>query len=95
LISLNVTIDLPSIWHNVIPKGHSSDEKETYNNSKYMRCSMKSDFGSLVWVNDKEGREYVCTANSDFEKTRDLESLSESERSSCSNVNEFISTDRW
>lgn len=56
---------------------------------------MKTDFGSLVWVNDKEGREYVCTATSDFENKKDLDALSESERSSCSNVNDFISTDRW
>jgi hypothetical protein len=60
-----------------------------------MRWSMKTDFGSLVWVNDKEGREYVCTATSDFENKKDLDALSESERSSCSNVNDFISTDRW
>ncbi len=60
-----------------------------------MRCNMKGDFGSLVWVNDKEGREYVCTANSDFENKKDLDSLSESERATCNDVNDFIGTDRW
>ena len=56
---------------------------------------MKSDFGSLVWVNDKDGHEYVCVANSNENGKRDLEGLSESERASCSDVNDFIGTDRW
>jgi hypothetical protein len=56
---------------------------------------MKGDFGSLVWVNDKEGHEYVCVAANSDEGRRDFDSLSESEQSSCSNVNDFIGTDRW
>jgi hypothetical protein len=59
-----------------------------------VRCIMNDDFGSLVWVNDKEGHEYVCVVNSNDGK-RDLEGLSESERATCSNVNDFIGTDRW
>lgn len=59
-----------------------------------MRFTMNSDLGSLVWVNDKEGHEYVCVANSNGEK-RDLAGLSESERATCSDVNDFIGTDRW
>ncbi len=55
---------------------------------------MKGDFGSLVWVNDKEGHEYVCIVNTNDDK-RDFEGLSESERATCSNVNDFIGTDRW
>lgn len=55
---------------------------------------MKGDFGSLVWVNDKEGHEYVCIVGGN-EQVNDLEGLSESERASCSNVNDFIGTDRW
>ena len=56
---------------------------------------MSGDFGSLVWVNDKEGHEYVCVINSNNDNRRDLDSLSESERSTCSDVNDFIGTDRW
>jgi hypothetical protein len=55
---------------------------------------MKGDFGSLVWVNDKEGHEYVCVANNNTDR-RDLDDLSEGERATCSNVNDFIGTDRW
>jgi hypothetical protein len=55
---------------------------------------MKGDFGSLIWVNDKQGHEYVCVAaNSDG--SRDFEQLSDSERATCSNTNDFIATDRW
>lgn len=56
---------------------------------------MKDDFGSLVWVNDREGHEYVCTVNSNSDQKKDFDSLSESERASCSNSNDFIGTDRW
>jgi hypothetical protein len=56
---------------------------------------MKGDFGSLVWVNDKKGHEYVCVVNSNSDKKKDLASLSKSERSTCRNVNDFIGTDRW
>jgi hypothetical protein len=55
---------------------------------------MKGDFGSLVWVNDKEGREYVCVANGNG-SARDYEALSDNERATCSDTNDFIPTDRW
>ncbi len=55
---------------------------------------MNSDFGSLVWVNDKEGHEYVCIVNGNGDK-RDFDDLSNNERASCSDVNDFIGTDRW
>lgn len=55
---------------------------------------MKGDFGSLVWVNDKEGHEYVCIADGNHH-ARDLEALNDKERATCSNVNDFIATDRW
>lgn len=55
---------------------------------------MKGDFGSLVWVNDREGHEYVCVANGNF-RGSDIDALSESERSTCEDVNDFIGTDRW
>lgn len=55
---------------------------------------MKGDFGSLVWVNDKEGHEYVCVADGN-KNVRDLDALNDGERTTCSNVNDFIPTDRW
>jgi hypothetical protein len=55
---------------------------------------MNTDLGSLAWVNDKEGHEYVCVVNGNDDK-KDLEGLTESERATCSDVNDFIGTDRW
>lgn len=55
---------------------------------------MNSDFGSLIWVNDKDGHEYVCVAKNNDDK-RDFDRLSENERATCSDVNDFIGTDRW
>jgi hypothetical protein len=60
-----------------------------------MRCIMNSDFGSLLWVNDKEGHEYVCIAKGNDNDKRDLDELSKNERATCSDVNDFIGTDRW
>ena len=55
---------------------------------------MNSDLGNLVWVNDEDGHEYVCVANSNDDK-KSLDGLTESERATCSDVNDFIGTDRW
>jgi hypothetical protein len=55
---------------------------------------MKGDFNTLAWVNDKEGHEYVCVIDRK-ENVTDYEKLTDSERASCSNVNDFIGTDRW
>jgi hypothetical protein len=58
---------------------------------------MNEDKG-LVWVNDKEGREFVCALNGDCndslrgrdqEIPRKLEELSECEQVSCRVVNKF------
>ena len=56
---------------------------------------MNADFGSLVWVNDKQGQEYVCIASDKAVNRKELDSLSDSERASCINTNDFIGTDRW
>jgi hypothetical protein len=56
---------------------------------------MNNDFISLIWVNDKEGHEYVCTMSGIDDKKNSYDSLSESERASCLNTNDFIGTDRW
>ena len=56
---------------------------------------MNGDFGSLVWVNDRKGHEYVCVANDRSGNRKDFEALSDSERASCIDTNDFIGTDRW
>lgn len=56
---------------------------------------MRGDYGSLVWVNDKDGHEYVCIAEGNVDAKQDLDALSESERATCADTNHFIPTDRW
>jgi hypothetical protein len=56
---------------------------------------MSGDFGSLVWVNDKEGHEYVCTISSNTDQKGDIDSLSDRDRATCVDTNDFIGTDRW
>ena len=60
----------------------------------------------LVWVNDKEGREYLCTLDSEcnatferLESSREipnsLEELSACERASCRDVEEVLGVEWW
>ena len=56
---------------------------------------MKGDYDSMIWVNDKEGREYVCTADFEHINEKQLDRLSEDERRTCSDVNLIVGTERW
>ena len=55
---------------------------------------MKSGYESLVWVNDKDGKEYVCSAENG-DATTSFEQLSKDEQRSCSDVNQIVGTERW
>lgn len=55
---------------------------------------MKSGYESLRWLNDEEGREYVCTISDDSEKNT-FEELTEEEKNHCENVNQIVGTERW
>ena len=56
---------------------------------------MKGDYGSLTWVNDKEGHEFVCTVNKQHVNEKRYEKLTENERKTCQNVNQIVGTERW
>lgn len=56
---------------------------------------MKGDYGSLGWVNDKDGHEYVCTINSDHDNDTKFEDLTEEEKKTCQDVNQIVGTERW
>jgi len=55
---------------------------------------MKSGYDSLKWVNDKDGKEYVCSIENSGERNS-YEQLTEEEKKTCSNVNEIVGTERW
>jgi len=55
---------------------------------------MKSGYDSLTWLNDKDGREYVCTLDNAANK-KSFDQLTEDEKKHCSNVNQIVGTERW
>jgi hypothetical protein len=55
---------------------------------------MKSGYDSLTWINDKDGKEYVCSIDNNSEK-KSFEQLTEEEKKNCTNVNEIVGTERW
>ncbi len=56
---------------------------------------MKGVYGTLAWVNDKEGHEFVCTVEPRHTNEKRYEKLSKKERKSCQNVNQIVGTERW
>ena len=54
---------------------------------------MKGGIESLSWVNDKNGKEYVCYFENDEKKLFD--ELTGGEQKKCVDVNQFVGTERW
>ena len=54
---------------------------------------MKGGIASLTWLNDQDGKEYVCSLGDSDKKTFD--ELSEEEKRRCTDVNLIIGTERW
>lgn len=52
-------------------------------------------FGNLVWVRDKDGREYACPIEALKGNIRNKEELSDEERANCTDVSTFVGTERW
>lgn len=55
---------------------------------------MKSGYESLTWINDKDGKEYVCSIDNHGEKTS-FDQLTDDEKKKCTNVNQIVGTERW
>lgn len=55
---------------------------------------MKSGYESLAWVNDKDGKEYVCSLERPTNASS-FEQLSDDEKATCSDVNQMVGTERW
>ena len=56
---------------------------------------MRGGYESLVWVNDKQGREFVCYSDDIRKDAKSFEELNEKEKKNCENVNNLIGTERW
>lgn len=55
---------------------------------------MKSGYESLIWLNDKSGKEYVCSIDN-LDKRRSFDQLTEEEKRQCTDVNQIVGTERW
>jgi hypothetical protein len=55
---------------------------------------MRSGYESLAWINDKNGKEYVCSLENATNSTS-YEQLSDEEKARCSDVNQIVGTERW
>ena len=52
---------------------------------------MKGGYESMVWIRDKDGKEYACY----LDDIRGYHELTEEEKAKCLNVSEIIGTERW
>ncbi len=57
--------------------------------------SRSGGYESLVWVRDKNGKEYACSIDAFKGKTNAIEELSEAQRAKCLDINLLIGTERW
>lgn len=52
-------------------------------------------FRNLIWVHDKNGKEYVCSTGSLKGDIHKKEDLSNEEQASCEDVSTIVGTERW
>ena len=55
----------------------------------------KGGYESMVWIRDKDGKEYACTASALKGNLKTKEELSEEEKKSCMDVSQLVGTERW
>jgi len=62
---------------------------------KYQNLSSsEGGYESMVWVRDKDGKEYACYLK-DIKGIKAKEELTEEEKSKCVDVSTIIGTERW
>ena len=55
----------------------------------------KGGYESMVWIRDKDGKEYACTAAALKGNLKTNEELTEAEKEKCMDVSQLIGTERW
>ncbi len=55
----------------------------------------KGGYESLVWIRDKDGKEYACSAAALKGNLKTKDELTEEEMKSCMDVSQLIGTERW
>jgi hypothetical protein len=52
-------------------------------------------YESMVWIRDKDGKEYACYLDALKGNIKDKDQLTEEERANCLDVSEIVGTERW
>ena len=55
----------------------------------------KGGYEAMVWIRDKDGKEYACYAHALKGKIKAKEELSDEEKEKCMDVSQLIGTERW
>jgi hypothetical protein len=55
----------------------------------------KGGYESMVWIRDKEGKEYACYLDALKGNIKEKDQLTEEEKANCLDVSEIIGTERW
>ena len=55
----------------------------------------KGGYESLVWIRDKDGKQYACSLDALKGNIKEKEELTEEERARCMDVSLLIGTKRW
>ena len=55
----------------------------------------KGGYESLVWIRDKDGKEYACSAEALKGNIKTKDELTEEEKKNCMDVSQLIGTERW
>jgi hypothetical protein len=76
-----------SLWEAV------RDKKETI--EVIMAESIRDGFKNLVWIRDKNGRKYVCSADFLKKSIKTKEKISFEEEASYADVSTIVVTKRW
>ena len=56
---------------------------------------MKGGYESMVWIRDKDGKEFACYLDSLSGDISEKHELTDVERAKCLDVNDLIGTERW
>ena len=55
---------------------------------------MRGGIENLSWINDRDGKEYVCYSE-DVKDSQRFEELTEEQQKDCADVNQLVGTERW
>ena len=52
-------------------------------------------YESMVWIRDKDGKEYACYLEDIKGRVKKKEELTDAEKSKCVDVSTIVGTERW